>query len=409
MRRRETKHGGASRAGLAVALVAFASGVAGASADIVPGGRSAQRAGRAATEAPAPMQVAASARTRALAGLESPARAVSAAPPSASPTQPEGTDLSLLPSSAPVARLGDQTLRLSDFAPEIAFRVYRHQVDVYSLLKRAVEESVEERLLAREAARRNRTVAELLDAEVHATAGEATAEEVEAYLAAHPDAARQPGARERVAHYLTERRRIERRIAFVERLRAQAGFEFLLEPPTQPRVRLDLGSAPARGPADGPIELVHFATFSSPRSARSAEYVRRIVQAYPGRIRERFVALPNDRDELGLAAAQVAVEAEAHDRFWDLHDRLFATRGRFKHDDLARIAEDLGLKPIDPGSLRHLDVIRARIAAAADAGITQEPVLFVNGRYYSSTFPYEKLAALVEEELGGPRMTFETE
>ncbi len=298
---------------------------------------------------------------------------------------------------------------MADVAPELAFQIYRRRVDEYVLLKRAVEELVEKRLLEREAKRRGLTVGQLLDREVNAKTTAAPPEEIDAYFQEHPEAAKQPGARERIAHYLTERRRIERRLAFVGRLREKAGFEFLLEPPRQPRVRIDPGNAPTRGPQDAPVTLIHFATFSSTRSARSNGYIDRLKRERPGKVREVFVALPNERDEIGLAAAELAVAAAQQGRFWQLHDKLFELGGRISFEILGSVARQLGLEPVAPGSVEHLDEVKHGIDLANHIGIEREPVIFVNGRYYSPTFPYAKLLALVDEELGGPPVRFDSD
>jgi protein-disulfide isomerase len=302
--------------------------------------------------------------------------------------------------NAPIARLGGETVTLDDVAPEIGFQVYRRQLDIYALLRRATEELVERRLLEREAARRGVSVDELLANETGADAPAASDADIEAYFAEHAEASSQPNARERVRYYLTEKRKIERRLAFVAGLREKARFEFLLEPPAQPRVEVPTEGAPARGPADAPVTIVHFASFTSPRSARTAADLTKLVAELPGRVRWVHRNLPRAHDELGLAAAQLAVEAEAHGKFWDLHDRLFAAGGRLTRDDLERAASQLGLAAIEPGSIENLDTVKKDLDLAAKLGVDNEPVFFINGRYLDGTFPYDRLREVVLEELG---------
>lgn len=303
--------------------------------------------------------------------------------------------------AAPIARLDGEPISLEDVQAEIAFQIYRRQVDIYSLLKRATEELVEQRLLAREASRRGLTVEELLRTETASDATPVRDEEIDAYIAEHADAAAQPNARERIRYYLNETRKIDRRLQMLADLRKHANFEFLLRPPQQPRVHLSVEGAPARGPAGAPVTLVHFATFSSPRSARSFGYIERLREEFPGKLRWIHRHFPNERDEVGLMAAQLATQAHRKGRFWPLHDRLFALEGRLSPRDLERIASEFDLRPVAPGDTVDLDGVKRDIDAGVHAGITNEPVLFVNGRYFSGTFPYENLRTLVEEELGG--------
>jgi protein-disulfide isomerase len=152
------------------------------------------------------------------------------------------------------------------------------------------------------------------------------------------------------------------------------------------------------------VTLVHFATFSSPLSARSAGYLERLVQEFPGRLRWVHRHYLNDHDETGLLAAEVAVAAAEAGRFWDFHDRLFALEGRLTAADVERVAAAVGrdaaarrAAAVEP---RYLDAVKRDLDAGNRAAVKREPVIFVNGLYFSGTFPYERVRALVEKELG---------
>jgi len=301
----------------------------------------------------------------------------------------------------PIARLDGETIVLDDVGPELGLQVYQHHLDVYALLKRETERLVGERLLAREAERQKLSVDELVQREVDGHGGAPTDAEVDRYLAEHPDAARWPEARARVASFLSENRRIERRTALVQRLRDQAKLEFLVEPPVEPRVRLDLSDVPVRGPENAPVTLVHFASFGSPLSARSAAQLARLATEFPNRLRFAHRTFLGEPDELALAAAELAVTAQQAGRFWEAHDRLFAEEGELTQEALDDIAADLDLERKAVGTDA---AIRARIRRDADAGtragVKQEPAIFVNGRYLSGTLPYEDLRRAVADELG---------
>jgi len=95
----------------------------------------------------------------------------------------------------------------------------------------------------------------------------------------------------------------------------------------------------------------------------------------------------------------------AHDqgRFWDFHDRLFAFESQFTLDDIKQVADELDLKQYyyDEGKKegRFLLNVKDDIRTASRAGVTTVPVLFVNGLYFSPTFPYDQLKALVSKEV----------
>jgi len=298
----------------------------------------------------------------------------------------------------PIARLNGETIVLDDVGPELGLQVYQHHLDVYALLKRETERLVGDRLLTREAERQKLSVDELVQREV----GTASDADIDRYLAEHPDAARWPESRARVTSYLSENRRIETRAALVQRLRDQAKLEFLVEPPVEPRVRLDLTDVPVRGPENARVTLVHFASFGTPLSARSAAQLARLATEFPDRLRFAYrTYLGGEPDDLALAAAELAVAAQQSGKFWEAHDRLFAEQGELSEDALDDIATDLELERKAVGTDA---ATRARIRRDEDAGtrvgVKQEPTIFVNGRLLSGTLPYEDLRRAVLDELG---------
>jgi protein-disulfide isomerase len=322
-----------------------------------------------------------------------------AAPNAAGANAPAGPARKPPAAERPIARLGDEVITIGDVEPDVAFQVYRQRLETYTLLVRAVNDLVERRLLEREANRRGITVEELERA-LQEEAEPATPADVDAYLAKNPSAAAGPKGRDRAAYYLTEQRRIQARLDFVNALRDRARFKMILKPPEQPRVAVSVEGAPARGPADAPLTVVHFASFTSQHSAASAEQIRRLERELPGKVRLLHRSLPREHDDVGLAAAQLAAEAQEKGKFWELHDRLFELGGNVKTADLDRVASELGIPPVRPGDTCYLESIKRDADEARRIGIETEPVIFVNGRYFSPTFPYEQLRQLAADELG---------
>jgi protein-disulfide isomerase len=310
------------------------------------------------------------------------------------------------PPVAPAHRCAEgQILAVLDGAPihagevqsRIAFRLYQLEADRYALLERELGELIEQRLLAQEAGRRGLSVDALLAAETRGELAPVSEADVDAYLAEHPgDAARGPAIRPRIAAYLAERRKIERRLAFVQELRARARIDVRLAPPERPRTDVDITGAPARGPEDALVTLVHFASFSSAESARSAAEIRALVAEHPDEIRWVHRHHVDIYDELGLRAAELALAAEDAGRFWEFHDRMLARDAPLTAAALAEIAASMGLGAAPGDALAR---IQQHLRAGVKAGVERLPVVFVNGRYFSGTFSYEQLRALVAEEL----------
>jgi protein-disulfide isomerase len=101
-------------------------------------------------------------------------------------------------------------------------------------------------------------------------------------------------------------------------------------------------------------------------------------------------------DELGLRAAELSTAAQDAGRFWDFHDRLMSRDGPLTEAALTEIAASMG---IDAPPADALARVKQHLDAGVKAGVERLPIVFVNGRYFSGTFSYDQLRAMVAEEL----------
>ena len=309
----------------------------------------------------------------------------------------------------PLARIGDEILYVEDLEGAIAFRLFQLEVDRYSLLKAEAEKRIDERLMQREADRLGLPV-DVFEAQLEGQATEISPAEVEAYLAEHPPDARTTPeqARERVRHYLSQRTRLATRIDRMAELRANAGVRIELAAPVPPRTDIETAGAPARGPSNAPIQIVHFASFGSRHSLRSARKIERLRNEFPDQIRNHHRHFLNDRDESGLRAARITLLASEAGLFWDVYDRLIEDERPLALSKMDHAAQIAGLpaerlreieRPEPEAEAKRLRRIKSDMALAARVGVPREPTLFINGRFVSGLLPYDEIKKIVIEEL----------
>ncbi len=87
-----------------------------------------------------------------------------------------------------------------------------------------------------------------------------------------------------------------------------------------------------------------YGDFQCPYCTAAQSIVRRVRARLDGRLRYAFRHLPlHEVHPDAQRAAEAAEAAAAQGRFWEMHDALYANGGRFAADDLAALAERLGL------------------------------------------------------------------
>jgi NhaA family Na+:H+ antiporter len=95
--------------------------------------------------------------------------------------------------------------------------------------------------------------------------------------------------------------------------------------------RLDPPVDPARdhirGPVDAPLTLVEYGDFECPFCGRATGVIEDLRARFGDRLRYVFRHTPlSDVHPHAMLAAEAAEAAAVQGRFWEMHDRLFATR-----------------------------------------------------------------------------------
>jgi protein-disulfide isomerase len=137
------------------------------------------------------------------------------------------------------------------------------------------------------------------------------------------------------------------------------------------------------GAADAPVTVVEYGDFECPYCGAAAPVLRRLVDGSAGRVRLVFRHFPVFAKHPFALTAALAAEASG-DRFWAMHDLLFAHQDRLTDADLAAYAEAAGAgEVVGDAAQRFRPAVEADYAAGAAAGVRGTPTLFVDGRLYT--------------------------
>jgi protein-disulfide isomerase len=183
------------------------------------------------------------------------------------------------------------------------------------------------------------------------------------------------------------------------------------ETSAQPIAREEILALLAKGPSKGseiaPVTIVELADFQCGYCRKFwKETLPRIEEAHikTGKVRfvyRHFAIL----GEHSVAAAQAAECATEQGKFWEYHDKLFASQGpfAFTKQSLKHYAKELGLDAaafaqcLDSG--KYAKKVEEETAVGTILGARGTPTFFVNGRLLVGAHPYENFHALIEEEL----------
>ncbi len=159
---------------------------------------------------------------------------------------------------------------------------------------------------------------------------------------------------------------------------------------------------PAIGPSDAKLTIVEFVDYECPFCNVESSIVRELASKYQDKVRWVIRDFPVvELHPRAAAAAEGAGCAEAQDKYWPMHDRLFAAAfgNELSLEEIDRAAEQSGL---DMGVYRacmslhaRLDEIQRDVSDGLAAGVRGTPTFFLNGNRIEGAIPKAAFESLI--------------
>jgi len=180
-------------------------------------------------------------------------------------------------------------------------------------------------------------------------------------------------------------------------------------PQSRPRLadstvfRLPIEDSPVRGPADALVTLVEFSDYQCPYCRQAHATVSQVEKKYAGKLRLVMKQFPLPFHPQARPAALAAIAAGMQGRYWEMHDRLFASP-QLDPDTLERYAKEIGLDVArwkrDQQDPKVAAIIQRDMDLATNVNVSGTPAFFVNGRRLpGGAAPLDAFTALIDEEM----------
>lgn len=171
----------------------------------------------------------------------------------------------------------------------------------------------------------------------------------------------------------------------------------------EPRVEVDDGGRPSRGPKNAKVTVIEFSEYQCPFCARFKPTIDQLVAEYPKDVRHVYRHNPLPFHQNAKPAAYASICADRQGKFWEYSSVLFKNQAALDSASLRKYAGDLQLDLakfdsclIDPSVAKIVD---EDMAYAQSVGARGTPTSFVNGVLFSGAQPYEALKKVVEDKL----------
>jgi protein-disulfide isomerase len=314
--------------------------------------------------------------------------------------------------SAPVAKIGAQTITAGELDEAVKGELkqleQQYQEQQYQLKRQALESMLRRRVFEAKAKAANVTPDELVNKEVVGKVAEPTDAEIRALYDAAKAGGQQLPPLEQVKpdiiRYVKNQKAQGELAAYYDKLKQEMKVEVLLPAYVPPKVAVE-ATGPSKGPQDAPVTIVEFSDYQCPFCVRAEPTVKEVLAAYPGKVRLVHRDYPLPSHGLAPKAAEAAHCAGDQQKYWEMHDRLYAANGKLGIPELKTYAREVGVdgakfdKCLDSGEKATLVAFHQKAGEAA--GVTGTPAFFVNGRPISGAQPLDAFKAVIDQELKG--------
>jgi len=158
----------------------------------------------------------------------------------------------------------------------------------------------------------------------------------------------------------------------------------------------------------GSVQIVEFGDFQCPACGVAEPNVQQLLKQESGKITFYFRNFPLPQHQNAQAAAQAAEAAADQGKYWEMHDKLYATQKDWETvadptDLYVSYAKDLGLDTTKfktaITSKQFQTVIDQDVADATALGVNSTPTFYFNGVKYDGSSSYADLRDKVESLL----------
>jgi protein-disulfide isomerase len=156
-----------------------------------------------------------------------------------------------------------------------------------------------------------------------------------------------------------------------------------------------------QGDPDAPCTFVEYGDYQCPSCGHAYPIVKRVQKHFGKRLLFVFRNFPlSEMHPYAEPAAETAEFADAHHKFWEMHDLLYENQDRLDDTLLFQLAQQLQL---DPEKLRQALAskefeprVRADFRGGVRSGVNGTPTFFINGQRHDGAYDYASLVEAIE-------------
>ncbi|HEY6909467.1 MAG TPA: thioredoxin domain-containing protein [Myxococcales bacterium] len=193
--------------------------------------------------------------------------------------------------------------------------------------------------------------------------------------------------------------------ALVDENVKESGSQAAAGPAAEPKFEVQAGNSPSMGPKNAPVTIVEWSDFQCPYCSRVEPTLKQVMTAYGNKVRLvwKNQPLPFHPNAMPAAEAAMAAYEQGNDKFWQMHERLFANQTELSPAFYEKVAREIGLDvgkwKASVAAHRPQEAIQADMRAGITVGANGTPTFFINGKRLVGAMPFDSFKQIIDAEL----------
>jgi protein-disulfide isomerase len=302
-----------------------------------------------------------------------------------------------------VATINGAPVTDADLTAAASDELKQFDMQIYKIKKNALDTLIEGKIIEEAAKKDGKSVEDYVKINIDDKVKNVSDDEMKAFYEQHKD---QVGGKsfdevkESISQYMNRRSAQDARSSLIAQLKKDAKVEISLEPP---RVAVEAGDNPSKGPKNAPITIIEFTDYECPFCGRVRPTVDQILSKYKDQVRYVLRDYPLPFHGNAKKAGEAAHCAGDQNKYWEMSKILFQNQKALSATDLKKYAKDIGLnqakfdKCLDSG--KYAKKVDENLAAGGKVGVNGTPAFFINGVMLSGAQPIDNFTVIIDAEL----------
>lgn len=306
-----------------------------------------------------------------------------------------------------VATVNGANITDADLTTAAKEELKQFDMQVYKIKKGALDDLIEKKLIEDAAKKDGKSVEEYIKINIDDKIKKPGDEELKAFYESHKD---QVGGKsfdetkDSISQYMNRRAAQDTRDMLLAQIRKDAKVDVKLEPP---RVTVEAGDNPSKGPKNAPITIVEFTDYQCPFCGRVRPTINQVIDKYKDQVRYVLRDYPLPFHGNSKKAHEAAHCAGDQGKYWEMNVLLFKNQTALEVAKLKDYAKEVGLnqakfdKCLDSG--KYTKKVDDNQSYGSKVGVNGTPAFFINGISLSGAQPLGAFVEVIDAELAGKK------